>query len=78
MLVLVFNNTTVDVPNDQINNTNYIVLRDSHAKYFLPKVNVTNYNVLIDGRNFYNQPSNNLITQYNEIREIATSQGDDY
>ena len=30
--------------------------RNSHRKYFLPRVNITNYNVLIDGRNL--QPTN--------------------
>ena len=34
----------------------YKVERDSHRKYFLPRVNITNYTVLIDGRNFYDQP----------------------
>ena len=29
-------------------------------------------------RNFYGQPFNDLIKQYNEIREISTGQGDDY
>ena len=29
-------------------------------------------------RNFYGQPFNDLIKQYNEIREISTEQGDDY
>ena len=28
------------------------VKRNSHGKYFLPRVNITNYDVLIDGRNF--------------------------
>ena len=30
--------------------------RNSHRKYFLPRVNITDYNVLIDGRNFLDQP----------------------
>ena len=48
-------------------------------KIFFPRVNITNYNVLIiDGRNFYDQPINDLVKQYNEIRKIATEQGDDY
>ena len=34
------------------------VERDSHRKYFLPRVDITNYNVLIDGRNFYDQSLN--------------------
>ena len=54
------------------------VERDSHRKYFLPRVNITNYNVLIDGRNFYDQPINDQIKKYNEIRKIATGKGDDY
>ena len=53
--VLAFNNTAVNVPNNPINNTNNSVLRNSHTKYFRPRVNITNYNVLIDGRNFKDQ-----------------------
>ena len=34
--------------------------------------------VLTDGRNFYDQPINDLIKQYDEIRNIATGKGDDY
>ena len=78
LFVLAFNNTTVNVPNNPINNTNNRVLRNSHTKYFLPRVNITNYNVLIDGRNFYDQPINDLIKQYDEIRKTAIGQGDDY
>ena len=78
MFVLAFNNTTVNVPNNPINNTNNRVLRNSHTKYFLPRVNITNYNVLIDGRNFYDQPINDLVKQYEEIRKTATGQGEDY
>ena len=78
MFVLAFNNTTVNVPNNPINNTNNRVLRNSHTKYFLPRVNITNYNVLIDGRNFYDQPMNDLVKQYDEIRKTPTGQGDDY
>ena len=55
-----------------------MVKRNSHQKYFLSRVNITNYNVLIDGRNFYDQPINSLIRQYDEIRKIATGQGDYY
>ena len=78
LFVLAFNNTTVNVPNNPINNTNNRVLRNSHTKYFLPRVNITNYNVLIDGRNFYDQPINDLVKQYEEIRKTATGQGEDY
>ena len=36
------------------------------------------YNVLIDGRNFYDQPINDQIKKYDEIRKITTGKGDDY
>ena len=47
-------------------------------KYFLPRVKIGNYNIEIDGRNFYDQPINDSIKQYKEIRKISTGQGDDY
>ena len=37
-----------------------------------------NYNIEIDGRNFYDQPINDSIKQYDEIRKILTGQGDEY
>ena len=40
-----------------------------NKKYFLPRGEIKNYNVLIDGRNFYDQPINDLIKQYDEIRK---------
>ena len=43
LFVLAFDNT---------DNSNKKVERDSHRKYFLPRVNITNYNVLIGGRTF--------------------------
>ena len=52
--------------------------RDSHRKYFLPRENITNCNVLIDSRNFYDQPINDQIKKYDEIRKTTTRKGDDY
>ena len=69
LFVLAFDNT---------NNGANRVERDSHRKYFLRRVNITNYNVLIDGRNFYDQPINDQIKKYDEIRNIAIGKGDDY
>ena len=43
---------------------------DSYKKYFLPKVKIENCNTEIDGKNFYVQPINDSIKQYNEIRKI--------
>ena len=51
---------------------------DSHRKYFLPRVDITSYSVLIDGRNHYDQPINDQIKKYDEIRKIATGKGDNY
>ena len=50
----------------------------SNKKYFLPRGEIKNYNVLIDGRNFYDQPINDLIKQYDEVRKVSTGHGDDY
>ena len=63
---------------DYTDNSNKKVERNSHRKYFFPRVNITNYNVLINRRNFYDQPINELIKQYEEIRKTATRQGEDY
>ena len=51
---------------------------DSYEKYFLPRVKIENYKIEIDGRNFYDQPFNDSIKQYDEIRKISTGKGDDY
>ena len=51
---------------------------DYFKKYFLPRVKKENYNIEIDGKNFYDQPINDSIKQYDEIRKISTGQGDDY
>ena len=71
---LAFNNTAATVPNNPINNTNNRFLRNSHTKYFLPRVNITNYNKLIDGRNFYDQPINDLMKseKYQEDKDDYT------
>ena len=50
----------------------------SFKKYFLPRVKIENYNIKIDGRNFYDQPINDSIKQYDEVRKVSTGQGDDY
>ena len=39
---------------------------------------MNNYNIEIDGRNFYDQPINDSIKQYHEVRKVSTGQGDDY
>ena len=54
------------------------VLRNGYRKYFVPSVDITSYNVLIHGRNFYDQPINDLIRKHDKIRKIETGNGDNY
>ena len=52
--------------------------RTIHTRYYIPKVEIKDYNVIIDGRNFFDQPIKNDLKTYDNIRKIATDQGDDY
>ena len=52
--------------------------RTLHSNYYLPKVEIKDYNVMIDGKNFFDQPINSDLKTYENIRKIATGQGDDY
>ena len=47
----------------------------SHKQYYLPTVEIK---VVIDGRNLFNQPIKNGLKTYDNIRKIATGQGDDF
>ena len=52
--------------------------RTSHSGHYLPNVKIKNYNIVINGENVFDRPiKNNKITNEN-IRKIATGQGDDY
>ena len=51
---------------------------DSYKKYFLSRVKTDNYTIESDGRKFYDQPINDSIKQYDQIRKMSTGQGDDY
>ena len=52
--------------------------RTSSKRYNLPNVEIKDYNVMIDGKNFFDQPVKNDKITYENIRKIATGQGDDY
>ena len=67
LFVLAYNNTP---GNDQVS-------IDSFKKYFLPRVKIENYNIEIDGRNYYDQPGNDSIKQYDEVRKISIGKGHD-
>ena len=52
--------------------------RTSHSGYYLPNVEIKNYNIVINGENFFDEPIKNNKVTYENIRKIATGQGDDY
>ena len=52
--------------------------RTRRKRYYLPNVEIKDYNVMIDGKNFFDQPVKNDKVTYENIRKIATGQGDDY
>ena len=52
--------------------------RTSAKRYYLPTVEIKDYNVLINGEKFFDQPIKNNKVTYENIKEIATGQGDDY
>ena len=49
-----------------------------HTGYYLPNVEIKDYNVMINGENLFDQPIKNNKVTYENIRKIATGQGDDY
>ena len=51
---------------------------NNNKKYFRPGGEIKNYNVLIDGKKFYDQPINDIIKQYNEVRKVSVGYGDDW
>ena len=52
--------------------------RTSHSGCYLPNVEIKDYNIMINGENFFDQPIKNNKVTYENIRKIATGQGDDY
>ena len=52
--------------------------RTSDDRYYLPTVKIKDYNIVINGENFFDQPIKNNKITYDNIRKIATGQGDDY
>ena len=51
--------------------------RTSDDQYYLPPVEIKDYNIMINGENFFDQPIKNNKVTYDNIRKIATGQGDD-
>ena len=48
------------------------------SKRYLPNVEIKGYNVMIDGKIFFDESIKNDKITYENIRKIATGQGDDY
>ena len=46
--------------------------------YYLSIVEIKDYNIMISGEHFFDQPKKNNKVTYENIRKIATGQGDDY
>ena len=67
LLVLAYDDKTNSDNTDANGRVNF----DSYQKYFLPRVKIF-------GRNFYDQPINDPIKKYDEVRQTATGQGDDH
>ena len=52
--------------------------RTSHSNHYLPNVEIKDYNIMINEENFFDQPTKNNKVTHENIRKIATDQGDDY
>ena len=52
--------------------------RISDDQYYLPTEEIKYYNIVINGENFFDQPIKSNKITYDNIRKIATGQGDDY
>ena len=52
--------------------------RSSTRRYNLPTVEIKDYNIMINGEKFFDQSIKNNKIAYENIRKIATGQGDDY
>ena len=52
--------------------------RKLHTGYYIPKVEIKDHNFITDERNFFDRPIKSDLKTYNNIRKIATGQGDDY
>ena len=52
--------------------------RITNRRYYIPNVETKDYNVMIDGKNFFDQPVKNDKVTYENIKNVATGQGDYY
>ena len=50
--------------------------RTSAKDYYLPNLEIKDYNVMINRENFFDQPIKNNKVTHENLRKIATDQGD--
>ena len=50
----------------------------SNKRYYIPNVEIKDYNAMVDRKNLFDQPVKTNKVTYENIRKIATGQGDDY
>ena len=50
---------------------------NGHRIYFLSTTETRNYNDMTDGKNFFVQPVKKNLRRYENIRKMATGEGDD-
>ena len=53
-------------------------LDQKYKRYVLPTREIKGYNVMIDETNLFDQPIENYIKAYEDVKKIATGHGDDY
>ena len=71
LFVLAFDNTTTVGNNNTIYDGPDRVKKDSHTKYFLPRVNLTNYNVLLMAETFM---INQLMIKFKSMMKLERLQ----
>ena len=52
--------------------------KEVHTKFYLPTEETKDHNISINGRSFFDQLIKNDFKTYDSIRQIVTSQGDNY
>ena len=52
--------------------------KNKYKRYCIPEGEIKDYNVMIDGKSFFDKPVKNNKVTYENLRKIATGQGDDY
>ena len=52
--------------------------RNGQQEYYLPRNDLNKYNFIIDERNFYDNPIENDIEKYRELKKVMIGKGEDY